>query len=214
MTAYVAVLPSIHLPWTDRCLASCALDPILVVDNTTENRGVAASWNLGLAEMRRRRADWLIIVSAACRFGSPGGLDLIDHLENEPTALAVEAAHGIGWHLIAFHRRAFDAVGRFDENFLGYLEDVDFGRRILCKLGEPPWWPKVSVDVAIAGFAHGIELGGATIDGEAQEAYYRAKWNGKRGEEGTCHPFGRFDVGFWPTPPDPRSIIPPERWQP
>lgn len=147
---YVAILPSIYPPWTGECLASCKLDNLLVVDNTTHNRGVAASWNLGIREMYERGADWLIIVSAGVRFGEPGGLDLVAEMGRHPGALAVEAgvwrwnadgtgAEGFGWHLVAMHRRLFDNVGLFDENFYpAYWEDNDFGYRVKLWLTAHP----------------------------------------------------------------------------
>lgn len=202
--SHVAVLPVIHRPWADRCLATA--DPHLllhgvVVDNTETNIGVAASWNRGIERMRERGADWLVVMSAACRFGPKGGRDFLLALHENRGAVAVEAAHGIGWHLIAIAADTFDAVGTFDENFFAYHEDIDFSRRVHCWLGEePPWWPKVSIDVAIAGFAHGIDLGGAVVDAAAQERYYRAKWHGAKGEERTCLPFGDQPLHFWPRP--------------
>lgn len=205
MFSLVGVLPSIYPLWTERCITS--LDPFVakavqIVDNTQHNRGVAASWNLGVAAMYEADADWLLILSAACRFGERGGIDLVEALHEHEGAHAVEAAHGIGWHCIAIARSTFDAVGRFDENFWpAYFEDLDFGRRVHCWLGDdPPWWPKVSIDVAIAGFSHGVDLGGAVVDNDRIQRYYRQKWHGPRGEERTCKPFGDRALNYWPEP--------------
>ena len=221
MTSYVAVLPSIHQPWTDECLASCQFDPILVVDNTVRNWGVAASWNQGIEQMYRDGADWLIIVSAGVRFGESGGLDLVAEMEDHPRALAVEAGpcrwdnegfavEGFGWHLIALHRRLFDAVGRFDENYFpAYYEDVDFGRRVQLWLRDHPnesdwlggaWWPKVTVAGSLAGTAHGVSLGGAKVEPLRLEAYYVRKWGGLSGFETYDHPFNNLanDLTYWP----------------
>lgn len=80
VTSFVAVLPSIHQPYTDTCLGSMCpelRDATLVVDNTRHNRGVPASWNLGIDRMESRGSEWLVIVSAACRFGPEGGSDLL-----------------------------------------------------------------------------------------------------------------------------------------
>lgn len=178
------------------------LNRTVVVDNSEKNIGVAASWNLGVARMYEAEADWLIIMSAALRFGAPGGLDFLAALDPNADAVAVEAGHGIGWHLIAIARSTFDAVGTFDENFWpAYMEDVDWGHRVHCWLaGNPPWWPKVSVDVAIAGFAHGIDLGGVRVDNAALDSYYRRKWHGTRGQERTCLPFGDQPLSYWPEP--------------
>lgn len=204
--SHVLVLPSIYGLWTERCVASMSPELLgtqsLVIDNSEKNLGVARSWNLGVERMYDVGADWLVICSAACRFGVRGGEDLLDALEEHEGALAVEAAHGIGWHLIAIARSTFDAVGRFDENYWpAYMEDIDFGRRVHCWLGdEPPWWPKVSIDVAIAGFSHGVDLGGAVVHHDRLEKYYRQKWGGGRGEERYCQPFGNKSLSYWPEP--------------
>lgn len=202
--SYVTVLPSIYQPWTDRCLEHCRLDRVVIVDNTTVNLGVATSWNIGVRVMRAEAADWLIILSAAIRFNTDfGGLDLVAELEANPDAYAVEAGHGMGWHLIAFHRRAFDLVGEFDENFYpAYLEDNDFGRRLLLGLGgHPPLWPKVSVEVGLQGFCHGVDLGGAATDPDLMAAYYQAKWGGPPSREEFASPFNlAVGLDHWPPP--------------
>ena len=82
--SFVAVLPSIHPPYTWTCLQS--MHPAFrahthVIDNTAHNAGVPASWNAGIARMRHMEADWLVIVSASCRFSPLGGMDLIDQLD-------------------------------------------------------------------------------------------------------------------------------------
>lgn len=200
--SFVAVLPSIYPIWTDRCLESMSpafRENTLVVDNTVTNIGVGASWNIGIDRMEDVDADWLIIVSAATRFGAPGGDDFVQQLDWNPDAVAVEAGHGVGWHLIAFPRKTIQAVGRFDENFFAYEEDIDYGRRIsLALVREPPYWTKVSVDVSIAGFSHGVDLGGVKIDNQRQLGYYAEKWNGPKGQERNSLPFGDKPIDYWP----------------
>lgn len=185
MSSFVAVLPSIYPLWTTRCLSSCHFaDDVIVVDNTVENRGVAKSWNLGIDAMEEQDADWLVIMSAALRFGAPGGEDFLALLDEPKDRVAVEAGHGIGWHLIAFPRRTIERVGRFDEVYFAYMEDIDYSRRCHLALGlDPPYWDKVSVDVAIAGFAHGIDLGGAKVRGRQMADLYALKWGGPKGAE-------------------------------
>jgi hypothetical protein len=205
VTEYFMVIPSIHQPWTDRCLASCRLLPgrIIVVDNSRINHGVAAAWNVGARKVLNEKADWLIVCSASIRFGEPGGQDFIDALDANPEAVAVEAAHGIGWHLIAFNRRALETVGLFDENFYpGYYEDFDYGHRIArgFNLSEP-YWLKVSVDVAMAGFRHGVDLGGAHVPIDRLIAYMKRKWGGTNGPDGMWdNPFNdpSLPLSYWP----------------
>lgn len=200
--SFVAVLPSIHQPYTDTCLAS--MHPDLrarthVVDNTRHNRGVPASWNAGIERMHVLEADWLVIVSASCRFSPVGGMDLIDQLD--PDGFPVVEARYVGWHLIAFRRDVFDKVGRFDENFFpAYWEDCDFSRRLALAYDlDPPFWTKVEVEVTIESFAHGIQLAGVEIDPARLAAFYVEKWGGMPSHETFATPFdsGRA-LSYWP----------------
>jgi hypothetical protein len=165
---------------------------------------VAASWNLGIERMKERGADWLVICSAAMRFGVPGGLDFLAHLEANPGSVAIEAAWGIGWHLIAFNRRTIEAVGLFDANFApGYFEDLDYAYRIrLAHLTAepPPFWGKVDVDAYVASFAHGERFAGIKADGPKLLDYYCAKWGGPTGQERFTRPFDNPDrpISWWP----------------
>lgn len=216
---FVGVLPSIWAEWTDLCVASMdstLWNETIVVDNVAPNpnRGVAASWNLGVDALYERDADWLVIISAATRFGSPGGLDFLAHLEDAVgTEWAIEAGEcprqrgiGFGWHLIAFPRLTFDRVGRFDENFWpAYWEDCDFGHRIRCATpawqpGPDPLWPKVDVDADLEGFAHGVKLAGVESMPHRLAAYYARKWGGPPSAEEYVRPFGDQKLGldWWP----------------
>lgn len=189
-----AVLPSIYAPWTERCLRSMSNrlhNNCTVVDNTVENRGVAASWNIGIDVMEQRRASWLVIVSAAVRFGAPGGEDFLDALDADEDSPAVEALF-MGWHLIAFRASTIERVGRFDEVFWpAYYEDIDYGRRAaLAFRFAPPYWNKVECEVSHGGHAHGVTLGGVEVNNAKQERTYRRKWGGPKGAETFRHPYG------------------------
>lgn len=213
--SFVAVLPSIYPPWTQACLDSCRFprEHLLLVDNTTENRGVAASWNLGVETVLREGQDWLVILSAAMRFGDAGGLDFLELLEANPDAWALEAHPHFGWHLIGFHRRTLEGVGYFDENFWpAYWEDNDFSYRFallrdLIPVTEP-FWRKVEVDATLAGYAHGHRLAGVQMDAGNLLAYYVRKWGGAPSEEQFRHPFGdeTLDLTWWPDQRPERSI--------
>jgi hypothetical protein len=215
---FVAILPSIYEPWTDVCIASMGRpfrDNLEVWDNTGHNRGVAVAWNHGVTIMRAREADWLVIVSAGMRFGLPGGTDFLVHLsEAGKGTWAAEAGlqphrpgHGFGWHLIGIRSTTFDRVGVFDENFFAYYEDNDFGHRVRCATpewepGPDPLWPKVDpVDATLAGYAHGIRLGGAVSDPNIGAGYYRRKWGGPPSCEEYMTPFGgSHGLDWWPDP--------------
>lgn len=200
--SFVAVLPSIHSPYTWTCLRS--MHPAfrartMVVDNTVANAGVPASWNAGIDRMQLQEADWLVIVSASCRFSPAGGMDLIDQLD--PDGFPVVEARYVGWHLIAFHRDVFDRVGRFDENFYpAYWEDCDFSRRLaLAYELEPPFWTKVECEVVLESFAHGIQLAGVQIDPERLAEFYRSKWGGDPSHETFVTPFDSGKpLSWWP----------------
>jgi hypothetical protein len=198
---FQAVLPSVYPIWTERCLNGMCTElraNLLIVDNTIDNIGVAAAWNLGIDRMEETDAEWLVILSASMRFGVPGGKDFLDACANSVDAVAIEAAHGIGWHMVAFPRTTIHTVGRFDTIFPAYYEDIDYGRRVsLALLREPPYWSKVSVDVSMAGFAHGIDLGKVKIDNAYLEARYRDKHGGpKGGETFFDHPYGNPDLDW------------------
>lgn len=222
----VAVLPSIWPEWTDACLASMTSPRLaaftLLLDNTVENAGVAASWNVGARAVLDSQADWLVIISAAVRFGAPGGADFVEALEEAPAeAWALEAGEcprqrgiGFGWHLIGFRRSTFERVGLFDENFWpAYWEDCDFGHRIRCATpswqpGPAPLWPKVEIDADLAGFAHGVKLAGIESQPRRLAAYYSEKWGGPPAHEEFCTPFGdpALPLSWWPPQGDPRAV--------
>lgn len=183
--SYVAVIPSIFQPYTDDCLATCKLSNTLVVDNTVENKGVAASWNLGVQHMYDHHADWLLIISAAMRFGDKGGLELVEAMNDDPFAIALEGAWGLGWHFIAFNRRVFDDVGTFDERYFpGYMEDLDFAYRVHRHYKvEPPYWKKIDVDGYVRSFAHATRYAGVEADHDKLLAIYVGKHGGPPGQE-------------------------------
>lgn len=188
---YLAILPSIYRPWTNACLRSCRLDGVELVDNTRRNRGVAASWNLGVHHVRGEKLDWLIIMSAACRFGDAGGADFIEHLEaTDGAEIAVEADNGVGWHLIAFPRFVLEKVGFFDENFHpAYYEDNDYAYRMRLEFGQSAPWPKVGVDVRLEGLQHGRDLANVQVDFATLRSYYVRKWGGMPSHEHFTKPF-------------------------
>src|SRR5678816_1283516 len=99
---YQIDMPFIHRPYMEECMNTIKLprENMLLVDNTTTNIGVAASWNRGIERMRERNCDWLILLSAAIRFGSSGMEDFIEAVsKTDMDFLACEPSHG--WHCIA-----------------------------------------------------------------------------------------------------------------
>lgn len=193
---YLAVLPSIVPDYTAACLASMCpelRDGTLVIDNTEVNRGVSRSWNMGIDAMGD--ADWLVIVSAAVRFGAPGGADFLASLD-EPGLLVMEAMY-LGWHCIGFHRDLLAEVGRFDEGlFPGWGNDLDYGWRIAVAYGlDPPYWDKLPFDMRSVRWAHS-ELAGVRADPDAMLDFLRAKWGNVPGSGPTWdHPYNLEPTG-------------------
>lgn len=211
MSTHLVLIPSIYKPYTEECVASLSPEfELLIVDNTQHNRGVAASWNLGRERVLVEGLDWLIVCSAAVRFGTPMGSDLLAELEQHSGARVVEGAWGLGWHLICFSRRVLEEVGSFDENFWpAYFEDNDWSWRFhLVYATQPPYWEKVTVDAWVRSFAHAERFAGVRAYAPGLLDYYRAKWSGVPGQERFAHPFNDSSksLAWWPTSPDPRAL--------
>ncbi len=209
MSALV-VIPSIFQPYTNACLLSMRIpaEQVMIVDNTLHNRGVPVSWNAGRKRVLDEGTDWLVICSAAVRFGPSGGRDFLDALSQSDDRLfraafmngipVVEAGNGLGWHLIAFQRSVLERVGPFDENFSpAYHEDNDYSYRIQLSYGVDsrapgfvgPLWPKVDIDARLVEVAHGIKQANIAVDFVALSSYYQRKWGGESGKESYKTPF-------------------------
>lgn len=223
MTSWVGVLPYVHVPYVQECRRTMVHEfsqRVRSIDNTRHNRGVAASWNAGVDLMFEAERDWLVVISAAVRFGRSGGMDFISQLEMEgpddpkadhypdiiPRDIVVEADGGLGWHLIAFHRSVFETVGRFDENFFpAYYEDNDMSMRIQHGFGrrtQRPIWTKVPVDATHTMDAHALKLGGVNVNLAANRDYFVEKWGGDVGKETFDTPFDVpcCSLAAWPRP--------------
>lgn len=231
MTDYVAVLPFIWRPYFDAFMATCKIprDKLLLVDNTINNVGIMRAHNMGVDLMRARGADWLIIMSAAIRFGEKGGLDFADLLSQNPEAYIVHGAtpnvvadgnannRVFGWHLSAFHRRMFDAVGTWDENFTPYgPDDIDLSVRIQKHFRGAPGWLTLPCDVSDTTMGHSINLAGLRVDYEPQRLYFHRKWGREPGdgrpiEDYYDHPFNdkAKPLSYWPDPDSEEGI----RWR-
>lgn len=178
---YQIVLPFIYEPYMRECIATIKVpkENMLLIDNTKINQGVAGSWNKGIELMYERNCDWLIILSAAVRFGENGMLDFIEELEKtDKDILACEPS--IGWHCIGIRRSVFDAVGTFDENFYPiYFEEVEWSYR--CQLvGIVCWGSTDKVQIENLMWAHSGKLAGVKSDGERLLKYLLCRWGGVR----------------------------------
>lgn len=209
---YTVVMPWMHKPYRDECLADCRFDNILEIDNSTTNRGCCRSYNLGVDQMRLDDSDWLVILSPAVRFGASGGRDFITELEARPTQAVVSAEGTYGWHLIAFQRHVIEAAGRWDENFFPcYWDDLDYSIRIHKALPDAVWGG-VPVDLGDTIWAHSIKLAGLQVPNAKLEAYYADKWGGPpHGSDFPAfndHPFADESrpIGWWPDCPETGGV--------
>jgi len=199
--SYTAVLPYVIGTYAQQCLSTCRFDKdsLLVIDNSANNIGIMASHNAGIDKMYADGTDWLICMSASVRFGKSGGLDFIAELETSDQ-MVLEGAGLFGWHLIAFRREVFEAIGYWDENFTPYgFDDIDmilrFQRAFYGPTGENhklQLWNKVVGDWWDAnGMAHSVKEGRVEANTDRQLDYFMRKWG--------RHP-GESTVLAWPTP--------------
>lgn len=223
---YVVVLPYVHQPFFEACMATVKFprENMLIIDNTVDNIGIMRSHNRGIDFMRQHGADWLIIMSAAIRFGAPGGLDFIEQLEAHPDHYVIHAASsnvvggkqndgseggGVnavrGWHLTAFHRDVFDKVGRWDENFSPYgFDDIDLSIRIQKVYKGAPGWDTFPIDVSDTIMSHSISLAKVKSPSAPRLLYFVEKWGRHPGayQLGEYeYPFNNpeYPLKFWPS---------------
>lgn len=228
---YLVVLPYAYKPYFDECMATVKFpdENMLLIDNTINNMGIMAAHNLGIYRMRVIGADWLIILSAAVRFGEAGGLDFIEVLKNHPDHHVIHAASSnvkggkqqsgesgghnevFGWHLTAFHKSVFDSIGTWDENFTPYgLDDIDMSLRI--RKGIPNVkWETYPCDVHDTTMSHSINLANVKSSYPPRHSYFMRKWGRDGGDwqnDGYPHPFNNpeLPLDYWPKPEDKLSI--------
>lgn len=236
--SYVACVPYVYQPYFDAFIKTVKIprEKMLIIDNTKKNLGIMRSHNLGIDFMKEKKANWLIIMSAAIRFGEPGGLDFVKVLEDHPDHYIIHAAtpnvigglkqkpegreqvNGVfGWHLTAFHRDVFENIGRWDENYTPYgFDDIDLSVRIQKHYKGEPGWNTYPCDVSDTTMAHSINKAGVISPSGTRINYFKRKWGRLPGDylkEPWDHPFNDPGNGldFWPTPPDNR--INKEAWE-
>lgn len=201
---YVVVMPWRVREYRDACLARCKLDNVLEIDNSAHNRGVMRSHNIGVDEMRAQDADWLIVLSAAIRFGDAGGLDFVRALEHCADHAVVNAEGVYGWHFLAFARDTVELAGRWDENFYPYgWDDADYAIRIHKSRPGAVWSGIKALDLSDTVMGHSLADGTVTVDNEHHLDYFEKKWGHRTGP-----PFEMFydtpwddptiDVRWWP----------------
>jgi hypothetical protein len=159
-------------------------------------------------------------MSACLRFGEAGGLDFIKIIEENQDCLMIHGSGrwkshesiALGWHLTAFNKQVFEAVGGWDENFSPYsLDDVDLTMRIQKHFGKYYNLKVFPVDMRHASTSHSISLAGVKASYHPRNAYFKRKWGRDGGEyqsDGYPTPFNLPDkpLGYCPKEDDPNSI--------
>lgn len=221
---YLIVIPYTNREYLDECLETLKLPKknLLLVDNSVDNKGVAGSWNLGIKEMKKRSCDWLIIMSAAMRFGPSGGSDMLYHLRHADADIVRFAERTIDerpfdgdnkvanpaypmafyWHCTAISKGVVERVGKFDANFYPiYFEDIDYDLRI--KKAGPFKDLIIPIEAESIGAGHGVKLGKVKSDPMTLIAYFATKW----GSHPSAAKLGTYEapfddnnnsVAFWP----------------
>lgn len=229
MVNYVAVIPFIYPPYMQDLKLTLKLPEANVnfIDNTDVNRGVAGSWNVGIEQLKERGADWLIIISAAMRFGEPGGLDMLEQIQQHPTADIIRFAQKdvpaghfnkddkaanpgypecFNWHCTAISSELIKQVGKFDPNFYPiYFEDTDYDLRIK-KAGFNLTDFIAPIDAHSVSAGHATELGGVESPAAPLVAYFATKW----GRHPAAPQLGEYDKPF-NNPDNSLAFFPPAR---
>lgn len=232
---YVVCVPYAYQLYYDEFIKTLKIpqENVWAIDNTdpVKNLGIMKSHNIGIDKMYEAGAGWLIVMSAAIRFGEKGGMDFLDILEahsnyhvihggseNITGGMQANANGGgghnkvFGWHLVAFNRSVFDAIGKWDENFTPYgLDDIDMSLRIRKAFKDKTLWDTYPCDVTDTTMSHSINLANVKSAYPPRNEYFKRKWGREGGEwknDGYEHPFNNPDypLSYWPKPDDPLSI--------
>lgn len=226
MSKVVMVIPYVYEPYMKACMETLSLPDEFIlepIDNTQENKGVAGSWNIGIDSLRENNAGWLIVCTAAMRFGKNAGWQMLEAFRRHPAANVVTFAErgvkpsqfvrgkslgldaGIfSWHLCAVNRKTIEDVGKFDANFYpSYFEDLDYDIRVNKRYGKKVDWPIEPIDARGTTVGHAVKLGGVTTPVNDLIAYFATKW----GRHPSAAQLGEYSrpfndknnsLAFWP----------------
>jgi len=221
----VVVVPYVYKPYFDEFIKTVKIpeQTILTIDNTVNNIGIMKSHNKGVSFMKKKKADWLIIMSASIRFGENGGLDFVNEVMKSKSLILHGAGlwktdpeqrtMALGWHCTAFRREIFEQVGNWDENFSNYsLDDVDLTMRIQKYFGKDYRNEQIEIDMWHESTAHSVNLAHIKACAYApRHSYFMRKWGKDSHDwqlEGYATPFNLDkSLDYWPRPNDPLSIF-------
>lgn len=221
---YAVVVPYAYQPYFDEFLATLKIprENCLFVDDTASpgSIGIMAAHNRGVAFMKERKADYLIVMSASIRFGEQGGLDFLKVIEDHPELLVINGAGRVkfegeeeqviamGWHLTAFKADIFHAIGKWDENFTPYgFDDVDLTLRMKKYFNTEYKVDTFPVDMEHTTRSHSIQLAGVSAPSAPRIAYFVEKWGRHPGAwqwDGWAYPFNNPEhaLDYWPDAPN------------
>lgn len=190
-----------------------------------ENRGCAASWNVGLKEIEKDKLDFVIICSPSCIWDREDERAFAKKIEESEKLgsghmYIATGQHVTDTHAFAITKLGLKTLGYFDENFHPvYFEDADFYRRMA--LAEV-------YRVFIDGLRKSAPLnGGVKKDdriwhqyihsAEKLKEYYIKKWGGMPGRERFSTPFNKPEMTIrdWPEVDRDKLLKPisEERWK-
>lgn len=217
---YVVVVPYAYQPYFNEFVATLKIpkENCLFVDDTTPPGGIGImkAHNMGIDFMKERGANYLIVMSAGIRFGEAGGLDFLEVIEQHPELLVINGAGRVtfegeeeqviamGYHLTAFKREVFDAIGRWDENFSPYgFDDIDLMLRMKKYFGSEYKVDSIPVDMEHVSRSHSIQLAKVDAPSAPRIAYFVEKWGRHPGAwqwDGWAYPFNEpgHNLAYFP----------------
>lgn len=179
------------------------------VINWPENRGCAASWNVGLKMIDEHAIDFVVILSPSCVWNNDVTefIEAVEKMEYEKSRYMYIARgqHQTDTHAFAITRKCLNEVGTFDENFHPvYFEDSDYYRRLDLIGAKRTYIDGLRKSTALnGGVKHDLRVWKQYLESaEALKKYYKVKWGGGPGRERFPTPFGldTKDVRYWPEP--------------
>lgn len=187
---YQIIMPAALPDRRERCLASIdeSIRPnVRVIDNSIDNIGITAAWNIGAMAVIDEALDFLVILSAGVTFDC-GMVDFISELEQLPDSeLGLDSQYA--WHCLALRREVLQEIGVFDSQFFAYYEDSDYVRRLWLRYGKligvlnpgvarVPRVRRFGVSATLE-VSHALNAGVSGINVDESRATFIGKWGGE-----------------------------------
>lgn len=208
MTKVLFFLPYTYKPYLDGCLQTLKIpeDILMIKDETPPNNiDLPASINLAFTELKKRDAEWFVLLNPQMNFGEKGGLDILESLEDTPgnfIYFSNKQHESFAWHCCAIHREVIDKVGKMDTNFFPtYFDDVDYDLRYKRVFGTDNR-QTIPIDAHNIGYGQSNKLAGIKADIDKLIVYFATKWgiHPSSGLEGYNYPFNdpNKSLAFFP----------------